>query len=140
MKTYRFNQAPRPYPVDGRGFPMPVEDVDDLFIDDGRPEERNNHHMDFYARSFSRLAISQTFRDMESQQKTMLVSSHNLLHGLYTGIKLPPLVNMLDEIVDQKDNGTQLKRYDKAQHRYVYDPISDETVSQLKIEYDRTLK
>lgn len=135
MKRRRFEERV-PYPVDTRGFPLPPEEVDDRFIDNGRYTERNNHHLNYYARLFGSTAISHTFRSLHSQQLMMPIKSHNLLHDLYSGIGLPPADNMLEEIEYQKFLGTQLRYRVPELDGYVSSNISDVHIKTLKAEYN----
>lgn len=129
----------RPYPVDSRGFPLEPHVVNErLFTPDPDPriERINNHHRNFYRRQFGRFVISQTFRDLESQQTLMYVPEHTVLHQMYGGIKIPPVRHMIDEIDTQRLTNGQLKIFNKAISEYEYFPIDDEKWSEVLTEYD----
>lgn len=83
------------YPTDANGFAVPVRETRVPYIPS---EHMEVHHHNFYARNFGKLAISQTFRDLKSQQTLLTQPSHQRLHQYYEGIALPPIANMLDYI------------------------------------------
>jgi hypothetical protein len=130
------------YPTDSRGFAIAPSEVDDRFFDldfDG-VEEWNNHHLNFYARSFGSLAISHTFRDLESQQVPMVKWRHSLLHILYTGMNLPPLTNMMEEIEMQKVLGNKRKIYTIYEKKYELLDIDNDVWVALNREYNEVSK
>lgn len=126
----------RRYPTDSLGFPIPVRDLSEpLYIPDSG-EAENNHHLNFYARSFGLLAISQTFRDLDSMQETMVIWRHDLLHRLYGGIEVPPLKNMLERIEQEQAEGGKLKIH-LSHMGYVYHDITEVALKTLKAEYSQ---
>lgn len=130
-------RIPVPYPVDKRGFALPTYEVNDMFIArEGDEEERwNNHHHNFYASTFGRLAVSKTFRDLDVQQTPMVEWRHNLLHRLHTGIAIPPIENMIEEIEMQQAIGGRLKVFDMAKKCYQLLEITDEKMAEVKADY-----
>lgn len=126
----------RPYPTDLVGAPIPPEE---LGFEIGHSGEWNNHHMAYFRRSFGRLAISQTFRDLELLQREMPVVEHRRLHTLYTGIQVPSLLTMMDIIDRERLSGGQLKIYDSTRERgdrYVRSDITPARWNFLRKEYN----
>jgi len=121
-----------PYPVDSRGFPVPVEELGLPQIENG---VENNHHMNYYARSFGRFAISQTFRDLESYQVTMPYFTHELLHQKYTGIELPAFDDMIDRVEQAQWEGEQMRI--RLFGGYVLHKITDIHLKTLHAEYNQ---
>jgi len=123
------------YPTDSIGLPLPVEELGFNLSAYG---ERNNHHMAFYAQSFGRFAISNTFRNLEAMQVNMPVSEHTRLHQHYEGIELPRPITMLDAIYNERFEGRGLQIYHHnlpAGERYQKHPITDALWHSLMIEY-----
>lgn len=128
----RVSVEQKPYPVDNQGFPIDPRELGQFdFI---TAERRSNHHLNFYRRKFGELAISQTFRDLESEQLPMPVSQHDKLHRLYSGIEIPPLMNMLTRIEQAREAGEQLKIW--TQGGYVFHPITAVHWATLMAEYN----
>lgn len=126
----------RPYPTDYVGAPIPPEE---LGFEIGHRGEWNNHHLAYFRRSFGRLAISQTFRDLELMQREMPVVAHRRLHTEYTGIQVPSLLTMMDIIDGERQSGGQLKIYDDTRERgdrYVRSDITLAKWNFLKKEYN----
>lgn len=120
------------YPVDARGFAVPVWDTDVPYVED---DKETNHHYNFYAHMFGRLAIAQTFRNLPTQQLMMPDRSHTILHQMYTGIKLPEPALMLDAIEEAQFNGDKLKiRYPHL--GYQSEDITDDHMTLLYDEYN----
>lgn len=111
----------RPYPVDKYGFPIPVKELG--LFDFTVKDERNNHHMNFFAREFGRLAIAQAFRDLETQQIVMPVTEHNKLHQMFTGIEVPRLTFMLTALEFARERDQQLKVHEPG-HGYTHQRIT----------------
>ena len=105
MKNRRMVE-PRPYPVNERGFPVPVEELNLPQIENG---VENWHHMNYYARTFGRFVISQTLRDLEGFQTKLPFLTHEYLHKLYGGILLPPFNNMIERIEQGQAEGEQMR-------------------------------
>jgi len=122
----------RPYPVDNYGFPIDPHELGQFAFNTGEVE--NNHHLSYYRRRFGQLAISQTFRDLEGEQLLMPVSQHNKLHRMYSGIQIPPLMNMLTRIEQAREAGEHLKIW--TQGGYVFHPITAVHWSTLMAEYN----
>lgn len=128
----RVSVEQKPYPVDNYGFPIDPHELGLFAFNTGETE--NNHHKAWQARKFGGLAISQTFRNLESEQTLMPISEHNRLHRLFSGIELPPLVNMLDRIETEMLLENNLKiRTDRG---YVYHPITEVHWATLMAEYN----
>ena len=110
---------------------MPVEELE---LPNLRDKQQNLHHMAYYARSFGRFAISETFRNLTSQQVYMPIRQHDELHRRYSGIELPPIVNMLDRIEQAYEEGEQLRvRYVGG---YVLHNLNAVHLQTLKYEYN----
>jgi hypothetical protein len=127
-------EATRPYPTNNLGFAIDPRELGLFEFNTGEPE--NNHHKAFYRRRFGELAISQTFRDLESQQVSMVVREHDRLHRLFGGIAIPPLNNMLTRIEQGRETGEKLKVWDGYSKRYVYHDITAVHWSTLLAEYN----
>ena len=121
----------RPYPVNERGFPVPVEELQLPQILNG---VENNHHMNYYARLFGRFAISETFRNLESFQVMMPFHTHEELHKRYSGIQLPSFNSMVDRIEQAQQDGEQMKI--RALGGYVRHRITDVHLKTLYAEYN----
>ena len=121
----------RPYPVDERGFPVPVEELQLPQILNG---VENWHHYNYTASLFGRYAISQTFRDLEGFQTKLPFLTHEELHKRYGGIKLPPFINMIDRIEQGQAEGEQLRI--RALGGYVLHRITDIHLKTLYAEYN----
>lgn len=122
---------PVPYPVDRRGFPVAVDELNLPFMVDNK---ENLHHLNYYRRLFASTAISQTFRDLASFQEMMPVNRHEELHKRYTGIKLPPKENMLERIEEAWQAGEKLRV--RTIGGYVLHDISYVHLQTLKAEYN----
>lgn len=120
------------YPTDESGFPIPVQETDIPYLESGHNEV---HHLAFYRRTFGELAISQTFRDLKSNQLLMPSRSHGLLHQLYDGIRLPPVANMLDYIEHAQYTGDKLNIREPRKGYQQYD-ITEEYLDTLYREYN----
>jgi hypothetical protein len=74
----------REYPTNN-GVPIPFHELDlpVSTLDLTKPESFNNHHGNFTARTFGRLAISQTFRDLAIFQYVTPRDVHALAHDRY---------------------------------------------------------
>ena len=132
---YRSMVEQRPYPVNERGFPIPV---DELNLPNLVSDFENNHHLNYYARSFGRFVISDTFRNLESFQTMMPAKTHELLHQRYSGIQLPRFDHMIERIEQAKEEGEHLKV--RALGGYVLHQISDIHIKTLKAEYNNQRK
>ena len=121
----------RPYPVDERGFPVPVEELNLPQIENG---VENWHHGNYYASLFGRFVISQTFRDLESFQTKLPFLTHEELHKRYGGIQLPSFENMIDRIEQGQAEGEQLRI--RALGGYVCHRITDIHLKTLYAEYN----
>jgi hypothetical protein len=129
------------YPTNERGFPVHPRELG-LFSDDETSERRNNHHLSFYASKFGSTTISLVFRNLASQQVEMDYDKHVRLHQLYTGINLPPFVNMMDRInleyltQDREDpERFPLKVWSDEEHRYIRHGLGKTAWEGLKGEY-----
>jgi hypothetical protein len=121
------------YPTNELGFAVPIEETRVPYIES---EKIEIHHFDFYKAMFARLAISQTFRDLQSQQTPITSPSHIRLHQMYQGIQLPPIANMLDYIEHQQYTGGKLN-IREPYVGYVQHDITDERMDALYDEYNR---
>jgi hypothetical protein len=124
---------PRPYPTDEFGFAYHPKELG--LFDFTTGETKNNHHLNYFARDFGRLAISKTFRDLETQQVQMPISEHDKLHRLFTGIQVPQLPFMLTAIEVAREQGRKMKIYIPGQG-YVYNPITAVHFNTLLAEYN----
>ena len=122
----------RPYPVDERGFPVPVEELNLPQMENG---VENMHHMNYYARLFGRFAISETFRNLESFQVKLPVLTHEYLHQHYGGIELPPFNNMLERIEQAHSEGEQMSI--RLKGGYVLHQLTDVHLKTLHAEYNQ---
>lgn len=124
------------YPTDAVGIPIPPEE---LGFRVGLERRTNNHHMNFCAKSFGKLAISQTFRDLELFQRDMPITEHDRLHRLYSGIEVPSLITMMDVIAGEVATGGLLKVYNttrRSDHpHYLTRRIKPDEWKFLKQEY-----
>jgi hypothetical protein len=94
----------------------------------------NNHHLAFTRRQMSRLAITQTFRDLDRNQIVLPKDVHSDLHKVYGPPKLPSLYEVMDAIDDAFHAGEML-RYGSANNP-TYQPITPELMSALGFEYN----
>jgi hypothetical protein len=126
------------YPTDEKGIPLKPYEVNFNFVEGDEDSflPKNNHHHNYYAKTFGALAISQTFRDLESQQTTMVVWRHRLLHQLYQGIPLPEPKAMMEVIEEDYSAQNGLKIYNCNTKQYEYKDITDDTWEALKQEYN----
>lgn len=92
--------------------------------------------MNFFRKRFGEMAISQTFRDLESFQLEMGVDEHKLLHQLYTGIKVPNPALMLERIEEEQALGNMLKVKSSSTNQYELSNIENSTLEELKREYN----
>ena len=122
----------KPYPVDERGFPVPVEELNLPQIVNG---VENWHHGNYYASLFGRFVISQTLRDLEGFQTKLPFLTHEYLHKLYGGILLPPFNNMIERIEQGQAEGEQMRI--RLSGGYVYHPITDIHIKTLHAEYNQ---
>jgi hypothetical protein len=121
------------YPTDENGFAVPVQETCVPYIES---EKIEIHHYNFYSKCFGQLAISQTFRDLRSQQTPMTSPSHMRLHQLYQGIQLPPVANMLDYIEAAQYTGDKLN-VREPYIGYQQHDINDDLMNTLYDEYNR---
>lgn len=140
MGRYKTRPLQRgPYPTDCNGIPLYPCEVNPAFIEP-KPQELwkpNNHHMAYFAKTFGRFAISQTFRDLQSLQVPLPRWRHELIHDMYTGIRLPGFIEMMERIDEEKELGGQLQVFNKSTHQYELHPITDERWDALAEEYNR---
>ncbi len=129
----RGNGEQRPYPTDANGLAYHPKELG--LFDFTTPEAKNNHHLNFYARSFGALAISQTFRDLEQQQVMMPITEHVKLHRLFSGIALPRPIVMMTEIERSRESDSRLKIY-RPGDGYAFSRISAELWGTLTKEYN----
>lgn len=121
------------YPTDKNGFAVPVEETRVPYIESERIEV---HHKNYYKATFGKLAISQTFRDLKSQQELITSPSHTKLHQMYQGIQLPPITNMLDYIEEAQYSGDHLNvRAPRLGYRRL--DIDERLMKTLYEEYNR---
>lgn len=127
----------RPYPTDGRNFPVSPYELSLIAsrIERDRDRKKNNHHLEFTARQFGRLGITQTLRDLSGMQVVIPVNAHTLIHQLYC----PPVMPRLDDAMERIEMGMllgeKLKIFDDQQRLYVEHDIDGEKWRQLQEEY-----
>lgn len=97
------------------GFPLPPHDLElpHSTLDTTRHENWNNHHGMFYARTFGRLAITQTLRDLSTYQYQIPKDVHNVYHQRYSPSPVPDLVDIMDVLDDAYERQIPL-RYGSA--------------------------
>jgi len=82
------------------GFPVsPYElELPSSALDTTRQESWNNHHACFTARKMGEFVMTQTWRDLNSNQYQMPKDIHAILHDRYTPPPLPDITDIMDEI------------------------------------------
>ena len=119
------------YPTNREGFPVPVSELE-------LPEEwnggRDNHHLAYCRKTFSRLAIGQAFRDLEGFQEVIPRRKHEYIHKLYQGIELPHPYEMLDRVEQAHDTDERLKIYQQGSGYEMFH-LTDEHMKRLHDEY-----
>lgn len=106
----------------------------ELDLPASRERRRNNHHSAWTASVMSRLAVTQTFRDLEAYQDIMPLDQHNWIHHEYE----PPRIDLqavFDRVMQAYDLSERLRL--GSAFKPVYKPISDEKLAKIKREYDR---
>jgi hypothetical protein len=127
----------KPYPVDSEGLPIHPRELDlpQSTLNPNRPQNFNNHHFAFTARRFGRLAISQTFRDLDINQMVMPKDVHGELHREYNEMKYMPHLATMLEVIEAQRFVPEALRYGSA-NSPLYRDITDELWKQLLLEYN----
>ena len=123
------------------GMPLPTYELDllptRLIIS---PENQSNHHLFFTHKNMGRLVMTQTLRDLESEQEMMQNDQHNIgkhcLHALYTPPDMPTPLQMLENLEIAKLSGSQLNIRHKGLG-YVKTPFTDNLWNDILTEYER---
>lgn len=132
-ETYR---SLLPAPVDKYGICIPFEGLDLMETQlEGRDYVENNHHYAYEKRTMGKLAIYQTFRDLDCMQTQQPIDVHAQFHSLYGQPELIKPVQALDKIMEQFAIGGLL-RIGSARNPE-YKPLTDNKIIQLKDEYNR---
>ncbi len=95
--------------------------------------EYNNHHLAWTAANFSRSAIFQTFRDLESNQEMLPIDTHTYIHQTYDPPAMPTVRQALERIESAKDQGENLKF--RSWGGYALQQITDEMMNICLEEY-----
>ena len=95
---------------------------------------QENHHLAFTRREMSRLAITQTFRDLNSMQTPLPKEPHQELHRLY----LPPQIGLKEayQYVWQAYEHTEQLRYGSVKN-FEHADITEKRMNQIEREYQR---
>lgn len=127
----------REYPTNN-GVPVPFHELDlpVSTLDLTKPESFNNHHGNFTARSFGRLAISQTFRDLAIFQYVTPRDTHAIAHDRYEPSRRLPDLETMMEIIDEQRAQNGLLRYGSANFPR-YKGISEDLIRTLNLEYNQ---
>ena len=99
------------------GFPVSPHELELPLtkLDPAKQETWNNHHACFTARKMGLFLITQTWRDLSTNQYAMPKDTHAILHDRYEPARLPELVDIMDELEQAKEGGIPL-RYGSANH------------------------
>jgi len=97
------------------------------------PNNFNNHHYGFERRSFARLAIFQTFRDLDREQEQAPIDTHALGHRLFSAPRMLSPEQALSNVFDAYEQDESL-RYGSANHP-TYKPLTNDLMNQLVQEY-----
>jgi hypothetical protein len=132
----KLHRITREYPTNN-GIPVPFHEIDLPMsqLDLTKQESMNNHHGAYTAHMFGRLAISQTFRDLNCFQDVTPKDVHAITHDRFEPpTHLPDLITMLD-IIDEQRLQNGLLRYGSAHHP-TYKGITQELWHTLMEEYN----
>lgn len=102
-------------------------------LDLTNPNNFNNHHYAHARQWFSRLAILQTFRDLDREQTQIPVDTHVLGHKLFKPPMMPTPEQALGNIMDAYEQN-ELLRYGSARNPK-YFPLTNDLMDQLVYEY-----
>jgi len=103
-------------------------------LDLSNPNNINNHHYGHARRWFSRLAILQTFRDLDREQQQIPIDTHVLGHKLFSPPMMPTPEQALSNVMDAYEQD-ELLRYGSARNPK-YEPITSHLIDQLVHEYN----
>lgn len=118
------------------GFPVSLMEIGlpTSKLNINKQENINNHHKFFEARTFGRLAILQTLRDLDTSQIQAPRDTHDLYHRLYMPAPVPDLYDALSHIEEAREQGV-MRRLGSA-HLFRLVPIHDALMDALHDEYD----
>lgn len=110
---------------------LPISPIE-LGYNNTTDRQRNNHHAAFTARSMGRLLLTQTFRDLDSQQHDMSIREHDELHREYDAPRLA-LSSVYRYVMESRDRGDRIRI--GSLRNPTYSEIDDFLLKKIEREY-----
>lgn len=95
----------------------------------------NNHHYAFTRQFCGRLAITQTFRDLDANQERLPKTGHQWLHSNFAPPIIPNLTAIMERLDQALDGGEKL-RYGTA-HEFRLEQMSPQIWQACQDEYNQ---
>lgn len=102
-------------------------------LDLAKEHNWNNHHACFEARSFGKIALFQTMRDLERHQYLTPIDFHANTHRFYSPPRMPTLEQAITDVSEAYDSGERL-RYGSARNP-TYKPIGRDVMNLIYTNY-----